>query len=988
MNKIDPEYIFTLLVFASMACFAYIVNILVIKTKSSFVAKEIDSGIFWFINLVVFLFLFLLISSIYFVATFWQTASVSNHYALASILGFLIEDEYDPFWANIMTLLWVISVISLLMIPSKLLEPFLRLKWHKALVGTISSKIKSRKWIFLIFIPALLIALLLPLPNVWGNFSSYPFFIYNSGLIITILLTLIAFSKFEYKTNNLSENDNNIIIDIKEKDLWEEKLKEGGVELEYLGLIPATESYNEISSGKDKNFIMRLSTFLKDGGSEELVEGIKDLLRPGGGVRERHKQIRAQDDCGQIESVAITAEALFLRYYTITLLVVPEENIQSIKSQLVEFFDENNDDKNSERFFVLRSEKQYPDNDTSMIILTDPKTLSDSFMNVLISHNKLLLQRIGMIVWWDLHDYTGVLAANMWAIIHRVHRLIELKGRNDLRVMAFIRQAHGEEAELGNFAQDLLPFEFYPESIIDIPVKQNRLVYLYKLNGINADKIKPLPPQVQQHVLLYAVRASIMAGWKTHISSTAICLTSEEMSVFLGRKEQIYGKSEREELKDNIPVSIAGSHALILQLNSRNALALTEIIASLGRTLKNKLQYIGIICTGNSYIDFILKEYAKNEGKFFASQSLIAPKPKKEIVSKHLKKALFETSNTRSDIKTDFQFENEYIEEVLEEIDTDNNLQTSEVRYLLDGKLKVEPEYRSRGGIADHISSPLDTNTSKLISVIAPALGAENEGVRIIIDSHRVTILAYPGRIFYHNGRRFEIPVGNIAHWRNWESTKEIHCRDSIKKHKTYRIRSYYLTDCEFLGENFTTEVLRNFSINLFYKEIVDGYISMSTSYSGKSSETKKTKYDYLYSECFPTKALCIEMPEIPLYSGIISIAEALHYALPVHLGIDENTLEVIAVKDLDIEKQEKSFKGIVIVELYSNGIGLIDSFDIVLLQNIFNGTLSWLKSCTCSDGCSNCLLGEEGRYPKKRQISKQEAIKGLATLVTNYEQN
>jgi len=800
------EYLSTLLVFIFLGAFAFSIDRIVRSTKTVF---SRDTGVFWFANLVAFIAIFSIFSLIYFFITFYtvgepiiNSGKSDNHYALAHSIEYLIGKDnilkYSFLWANIISIMWLLSVIFFVFLPSKIYQSIIKSTWHRSLVGTISSKTKSRKWILVIFLPPLILALLLPLPYLWDSFSSYPFFIYNSGLVVIIILTLIAMSKpAENSEKQQQQQENN---SEQSKNLWPEKLSEGGVKLDYLGMIPATKRLLDNSSTTSSEFTLRANTFLKNGGAEELLEGIRDILTPGGGVRERHKQIRAQDDCGQIESVAIAAEALFLRYYTITLLIVPKQQIKSIRKQLLQFFDEKQNKEGDGRVFVLEEGKIYPYDDASMILLTDAKTLSDSFIDVLVT-NKLILQRIGMVVWWNLHEYTGVLAGNMWAIIHRIHRLLDLKGRNDIRVMAFIRQAHNMEAELGRFCQDLLPFEFYPESIIDIPLRQSRMVYLYKLKGIETTKIDPIPIQEQQHTLLYAIRASIVAGWKTNIVSEVSCLTNEEMSNFLDRKEMVFGYETPQQLIRHIPDSVSCSHAAILQLNSKNALALTEIVSSLGRSLDDKLQYVGVICNGNNYIDFILKQFCKNNGRIFSSQALIAPKPNREIISKYLKKALYEIAITHSDIKSDFQFENKHISEVLKEVEKDNNLSIKEVRYLVKDKLKVEAEYKSNAGRIDD-ATPLDTNTTDLINIVAPTLGGENDGIRLRIDSHRVTILAYPGKIFYHGGRRFQIPITNLKEWQDWEETGQIHCRNSNRKDRTLRIRESRLYDCELKDQN------------------------------------------------------------------------------------------------------------------------------------------------------------------------------------------
>src|SRR5262249_31107509 len=118
---------------------------------------------------------------------------------------------------------------------------------------------------------------------------------------------------------------------------------------------------------------------------------------------------------------------------------------------------------------------------TGDVWIVDAETLSDRVLEDL-SANHALIDRIGLLVWWDVHSYTGVLAANVWAISRRLQRMLQAWGRSETRVLAFARPTRHGNAQLRRFIRFMLGYEFdQPGNYIEIPSPFARNLFLHRL---------------------------------------------------------------------------------------------------------------------------------------------------------------------------------------------------------------------------------------------------------------------------------------------------------------------------------------------------------------------------------------------------------------------------------------------------------------------------------------------------------------------------
>ena len=167
----------------------------------------------------------------------------------------------------------------------------------------------------------------------------------------------------------------------------------------------------------------------------ELVEAVGALVAADAGTAEHGptRVVFAPDDCGQAEAVALAAVLLDQRFHA-TSLVVTAAGAAELAARLQPWLPA------TANAAAVEQEGEVP-NDALVWVVT-AQVLSDRLLPML--KDPLLIKRFGLVIWWHLEVYTGVLAANLWAISRRLHRLLQARGRQDLRTLVLARSvAHG-----------------------------------------------------------------------------------------------------------------------------------------------------------------------------------------------------------------------------------------------------------------------------------------------------------------------------------------------------------------------------------------------------------------------------------------------------------------------------------------------------------------------------------------------------------------
>jgi hypothetical protein len=226
----------------------------------------------------------------------------------------------------------------------------------------------------------------------------------------------------------------------------------------------------------------------------------------------------------------------------------------------------------------------------------------------------------------------------------------------------------------------------------------------------------------------------------------------------------------------------------------------------------------------------------------------------------------------------------------------------------------------------------------------------EGDGIRLRFDPERLLIKAYPGRVFMYQGQRYRIRDWNESDLKNNAS---LECVREDKCYLTWRIHTATVFGFEPLPDK-TTEVaigkqgrLERLAVKLKYQEEITGRIEWTVDTLRNPMSEPKSIYFTPALKKFKTCALVLRLVYEPNdQNALPSLCQALRYVLPVHLGVEEDALEVVCLNG-DVINGRVTF-GIAIVDLYPEGIGLIDAVydDDSLLLDILQRTRNWLMVC------------------------------------------
>jgi hypothetical protein len=202
---------------------------------------------------------------------------------------------------------------------------------------------------------------------------------------------------------------------------------------------------------------------------------------------------------------------------------------------------------------------------------------------------------------------------------------------------------------------------------------------------------------------------------------------------------------------------------------------------------------------------------------------------------------------------------------------------------------------------------------------------------------------------------------------REWDSVehvrrvKSLECERDNRHSTTWRVRNSSVFGIEpseapvAVGRR---RHLARFTASLTYEEEVTGVIRLEPNLTtGDIPKPDISEFARELHHSFATRALllCFSDPEDPVALG--SLAETMRHLLPVHLGVEEDALEVVPLTG---EAMVSRRYGLAIVDLYPGGIGLVDAIrdDNTFLLELLQWAEDWLSHCPCNSGagCPRCL--------------------------------
>jgi len=798
----------------------------------------------------------------------------------------------------------------------------------------------SRLWI-LFYAVLLLLLPVISWTDLGGGEGAYSAVTWGTLAVFAISLIGVAFSRG--KLNYAIATGKSIQTEIQETILtpWPEAVKAQGIELtEDIEVWDQDILTRPVQGTVAENLVQRLQLMGAENLPPELVEAIASLLNPKQ-KQDIHSLIIAPDNCGQTEIVALAAKILEQRYHTITLIITIAK-AEQLAEQL--------------RAWIAGAGK-VSCNETprdAMIWVVDAEVLSDSILPAMQNPDKV--KRIGFIVWWHLEKYTGVLSANLWAISRRLDRFIKFQGRQEVRTLALVRTSLDDSAEINAFLNQLLPSHFTANIAVRIPVQFPQKIRLHVLDS-HEEFFQQNRNISVRYPLLTTSKISVEENWNTYIEIPDY-ITASDAQAFL--KLPINNST----LKDKLCQETETAEVRLIYLEPADVLGIIEMLSQTGRASKTRNEcHVGMVLPDNPYLHYLIATLADRQANhtklgFGISKRLVGAKSQESVISRHLKFTLYELEETRSGLLKNFNWEKKLIIKILDEISNEGELIQNKVRYLNErNRLVIEPKYKSKQLPPEsERGQPLNTVNfaDKLIDVRDPTQGLK---IQMRVDPERLTIQAYPYRIFTHAGRRYK-----IEEW-NWETLKDtgyITCQEENLHSNSWRIRTLEVYDIKaLLGEESidisqTGIPFKKQKVSLHYEELISGaFIQTIDLTTCKPDPEIKHRLNEYISKDFTTEALILGFTEPEELIALNSLCQALRQVLPVHLGIEEEALEIVPV-------DYNGIFGIAIVDLYPQGIGLVDAFynDAKFILSLLTWTKEWLENCSCDkdEGCEKCL--------------------------------
>lgn len=707
----------------------------------------------------------------------------------------------------------------------------------------------------------------------------------------------------------------------------------------------------------------------------ELVEAVGALLETGTDAGEHGpaRIVFAPDLCGQVETVAAAAAMLDQRLHA-TTLVITTRDADVLAEQLRPWLPA----PGAVGVFGETGDPPWG----AMVWIVEAQVLSDRLLPIL--KDPLQARRFGLIVWWHLEAFTGVLAANLWAISRRLHRLLQALGRRDIRTLALVRSAPHGAAQLASFVRRLLPHSFPTGAEVQVSQRFPRQVHLHVLESHQGYFARGEGRDVQErhrHLPLIAARVSADEGWPTVLQVAAEVAGPDIEAV-------LQLSSGGSVLRDHLQTDPTRAGARLLGVEAGEILSLAQIVCQGGRCARADLpHHVGLSLPPNPYAAHLIERLAEADATFPTSRRLVAAEALATVIRRHLLLALNELPDTRSGLLKDFLWNDEVIRGTLDAISREGRLVRREVRFLTEtGRLRIDHEYSSQRPPDDE-QRPLDTVGSWLLDVRELDAGYDAGGVRMRVDPERLTIQAYPNRVFLHGGRRYR-----VREWSSLESvlrSRIIPCGREDIHSLTWRIRNPLVFGIEPMGApsgvGRTGKLLTRFPARLTYEEEVVGALRLAPDLgTGLPPRPETIRLARPITQSFSTRALILRFPEEEAHVALSSLAQALRHVLPVHLGVDEDALEVVPLTG-EIVNDLPTY-GLAVVDLYPGGIGLVDEIadDSPFLLQLLEWTDGWLKTCPCQSdaGCDRCLRSPAALAANIDQPPLRKAALGLLRQV------
>jgi uncharacterized protein DUF1998 len=827
---------------------------------------------------------------------------------------------------------------------------------------------RPHTWVLLMTAP-LVAAVVFAVPRLGGGPGAYPAFSWST--LVVVLVSLVAFA---FPGRAVPPVARPAALAVTHPSLgpiaWPQALRAAGIETTSLAAWPSRAGRREDRAPRPSDLAARLARLGARRVPAPLVEAVDALLAGERGIGEHGKALvvfGAEDGGGG--EVAATAAAITAERFLRRTLVVCRRGAGALAADFARFL---------------------PRGDVQVATLDRPGEIdrrrpiwvvsAEAFVESILPRlaDRELAAAMRLVVWWDLHRFSGVPAANLWAASHRLYRLLAHLGGGDVRTLAFSWRSQHPSAQVERYVQRLFP---HTEDRRELHLEPSwpRATELHQI-GSSAGffRLDPTLAAGRIHPLAATAKVSLDAGWPTHLSlpPAAAMAMSRHFDPLVDGGLQ---------LGDALAPRPADAAVRLLALAPAEALALPEFAGELGRAASwEGKQHVGVI-TDNPYVDHLLHDLKSHPGGVpTTSRRLVAAVGQGAILRRHLLRALAELPATGSELRRDFLAHETALESALAELYANRELDRQDIRFLDDdGRLARDFFYGSLRA-TDSRPLPFDSAGGELIEVRDATAATEAGGVVLRLDVERLLIRAYPHCIFTNAGKRYRV--------REWDSLEELARRRSVDCElqalplTSVRIRRSTL---QRLPERNGTTIgppargLARQLARVVYQELVDGALLLGREPSGQVTAEALTLPRSLPLQ-LATSALLLHFPASVGGRELAALAEALRPLLPVHLGVDEDDLEVVAFGGSGAAPG--SPRGVALVELYPDDLGLLDPIaeDSDFLLDLLRRAQGWLAGCRCEgEGCQRCLRAPAARATNGgRPVSGAMALAALARVL------
>lgn len=817
------------------------------------------------------------------------------------------------------------------------------------LAGSVGYGADQRTWVILCCLP--LAALLALSWSRLGNApSSYPAAHWSTAAVLTLTLLRVGWSRpsaaaFPAEAARAPEISERQLAD------WPDAMRRGGVALSDLFSRPASRIQRPESQGDRflADWRNRITAKGSLGVSESLLEAVYELTKPEAASVDgrRNRLILAPDNSGQHEVVGLAAADLARKLGEATLIVTPAFRADLAERILRWSAPPDGSTELPATVAAPRSWKDLQEAGDADIWIVDAETLSDRLLprlryeaNKPNLQQRNLVSRIGMVVWWDVHAYSGALAANIWAISRRLERIIVEHGRSGVRTLALARKPLYADAELKAFRELVLPKGIDSRrDEVRVSTELNRPLRAYLIEDdrelSRTQQIDALPAPARK-LPLTAAFVSARSQWRTRLDAPAEIADQERRALEEAPLDDA-GRSVADMLTQERPEA----EVSVLPITSDNSLALGDLLATAGRSTDPKLpHFVGILPPRNPYLRYLLQVFDTEGSAWKSSRLLLPARGNPGIVRRHLLNALHEVEERRDSLAVTLGWDREILLSTLRELALAGQLVRREVLFL-DNDRRLQTDWLCRNDQApDSAPRPLRTVGADLITVRRPEAAQE---ALFQVDRERAGIEAYPGRVFLHRGDRYRIDEWSSA--RDVAENRAIHCSPTDRYRLTWRRRFPTVSRPRMVGKRRTLmegagAVAYRFTADVAYREHVAGWIEQTEDGPLRTYDNGRP-----IQVSFMARSLVVAIEPGPDKEALEALAAALRQVLPVHLGADEDSLEVVPVYGVFVDGAQVF--GLAIVDLYPGGIGLAEVIesDPVILQNIFVWTHQWLRA-------------------------------------------